>query len=113
MSADDIPAFWNSTCSTGQSIWTQQQWTNVVNNMYPGYTGPRPKMQIYHGSVDEALNVQNYYETIKQWTGVFGYPTTALSTTPNFPRSPYTKYVFGDKLQVSRYSLIRGLARIS
>ncbi|KAG6354446.1 hypothetical protein INS49_004463 [Diaporthe citri] len=90
MSADDIPDFWNSTCSTGQSVWTQQ-WTNVVKNMYPGYTGSRPKMQIYHGSADETLNVQNYYETIKQWTGVFGYSTTAVSTTANYPRSPYTK----------------------
>ncbi|KKY39675.1 putative acetyl xylan esterase [Diaporthe ampelina] len=99
MSADDIPDFWNSTCSTGQSIWTQQQWTNVVKNMYPGYTGARPKMQIYHGSADETLNVQNYYETIKQWTGVLGYSTTALSTTANYPRSPYTRYVFGDKFQ--------------
>ncbi|KAK1687395.1 Alpha/Beta hydrolase protein [Colletotrichum godetiae] len=99
MSADDIPDFWNSTCSTGQSIWTQQQWANVVYNMYPGYTGARPKMQIYHGTADEALNVQNYYETIKQWTGVFGYSATPLSTTADYPRSPYTKYVFGEKLQ--------------
>ncbi|WZH42049.1 Alpha/Beta hydrolase protein [Fusarium acuminatum] len=98
-SQDDIPDFWNSTCSTGQSIWSQNQWANVVKDMYPGYTGPRPKMQIYHGSVDEVLNVQNYYETIKQWTGVFGYSTEPVSTTPNFPRSPYTRYVFGDKLQ--------------
>lgn len=104
MSADNIPDFWNSTCSTGQSVWTQQQWTNVVKNMYPGYTGSRPKMQIYHGSVDETLNVQNYYETIKQWTGVFGYSATAVSSTANYPRSPYTKYVFGDKFQVSSKS---------
>lgn len=54
MCADDIPDFWNSTCSTGQSVWTQQQWTNVVKNMYPGYTGAWPKMQIYHGSADDA-----------------------------------------------------------
>ena len=99
-SAADIPAEWNSTCATGKSIYTQQQWANVVKDAYPGYSGPRPKIQIYHGSVDEVLNVQNYYETIKQWTGVFGYSTTATSTTPNFPRSPYTKYVFGDKFQV-------------
>ncbi|KAI8170159.1 putative acetylxylan esterase A [Colletotrichum sp. SAR 10_70] len=99
MSAADVPDEWNSTCSTGQSIWTQQQWANVVYNMYPGYTGARPKMQIYHGTADEALNVQNYYETIKQWTGVFGYSTTPQSTTPDYPRSPYTRYVFGEKLQ--------------
>lgn len=100
MSADNIPDFWNSTCSTGQSIWTQQQWTNVVLNMYPGYTGSRPKMQIYHGTDDQILNVQNYYETIKQWTGVLGYSTTPISTEVNVPRSPYTKFTFGDKLQV-------------
>ncbi|KAF5026245.1 hypothetical protein F66182_1676 [Fusarium sp. NRRL 66182] len=99
MSADDVPGAWNSTCSSGQSIWTQDQWANVVKNMYPGYNGPRPKMQIYHGSADDVLNVQNYYETIKQWTGVFGYSATPESTTPNFPRAPYTKYVYGDKLQ--------------
>lgn len=101
MSVDDVPDFWNSTCSAGASVATQQQWANVVRDMYPGYTGPRPKMQIYHGSADQTLNVQNYYETIKQWTGVFGYSTTPVSTTADFPRSPYTKYVFGDKLQVS------------
>ncbi|KAK2606576.1 hypothetical protein N8I77_005316 [Diaporthe amygdali] len=99
MSVDDVPDFWNSTCSTGASVATQQQWADVVRDMYPGYTGPRPKMQIYHGSADQTLNVQNYYETIKQWTGVFGYSTTPVSTTADFPRSPYTKYVFGDKLQ--------------
>ncbi|EXM18267.1 hypothetical protein FOTG_13687 [Fusarium oxysporum f. sp. vasinfectum 25433] len=98
-SEDDIPDYWNSTCATGQSIYTQGQWANVVKNMYPGYNGPRPKMQIYHGSVDEVLNVQNYYETIKQWTGVFGYSAEPKSTTANVPRSPYTRYVFGDKLQ--------------
>jgi acetylxylan esterase len=100
-SIDDVPSYWNATCATGQSTATQQQWADVVYNMYPGYTGPRPKMQIYHGSLDDVLYPQNYYETIKQWTGVFGYPSTALSTTPNYPKSPYTKYVFGDKLQVS------------
>lgn len=113
MSVDDTPDFWNSTCSTGQSVWTQQQWTNVVKNMYPGYTGARPKMQIYHGSADETLNVQNYYETIKQWTGVFGYSTTAVSTTANYPRSPYTKYVFGDKFQVSVVMLRMGGIRVA
>lgn len=100
MSEDNIPDYWNSTCASGKSIFNQTQWANVVENMYPGYDGLRPKMQIYHGSVDEVLNVQNYYETAKQWTGVFGYSIEPKSTTPNIPRSPYSKYVFGDKLQV-------------
>ncbi|KAK2035559.1 PHB depolymerase family esterase [Colletotrichum zoysiae] len=98
-SADESADYWNGTCSLGQTILTQQRWAEVAEAMYPGYTGPRPKMQIYHGSLDTTLYVQNYYETIKQWTGLFGYSTTPVSETPDYPRSPYTKYVFGDKLE--------------
>ncbi|EXK25036.1 hypothetical protein FOMG_18278 [Fusarium oxysporum f. sp. melonis 26406] len=56
MSQDDVPATWNSTCADGQSIYTQTRWANVVKNMYPGYTGPRPKMQVHRGSADEVLD---------------------------------------------------------
>ncbi|OHF04231.1 PHB depolymerase family esterase [Colletotrichum orchidophilum] len=55
-------------------------------------------MPIYHGTVDEALNVQNYHETIRQWTGLLG---TCRTVVADFPRSPYTKYVFREKLQTS------------
>ncbi|KAK1977728.1 PHB depolymerase family esterase [Colletotrichum cereale] len=108
MSADESPDYWNGTCSLGQTILTQKQWADVAKAMYPGYAGPRPKMQIYHGSVDMTLYVQNYYETIKQWTGLFGYSTTPVSETANYPRSPYTKYVFGDKLEVGFEVQLRG-----
>ncbi|KAJ4005027.1 hypothetical protein NW752_011541 [Fusarium irregulare] len=93
------PAAWNSECSQGKMIKTQQQWAQIVKDMYPGYNGARPKMQIYHGTADSTLNVQNYYETIKQWSGIFGYSSTPTSTTQNFPRSPFKREIFGDKLQ--------------
>jgi acetylxylan esterase len=51
-------AGWNSTCSNGQSITTQAAWAQVALNMYPGYTGSRPKMQIWHGSADTTLYPQ-------------------------------------------------------
>jgi hypothetical protein len=41
--------------------------------MYPDYTGPRPKMLIYHGGEDKTISPQDYQETTKQWCGVFGY----------------------------------------
>jgi acetylxylan esterase len=41
--------------------------------MYPGYSGPRPRMLIHHGGEDKTLYPQNYVETTKQWCGVFGY----------------------------------------
>lgn len=46
---------WNSTCSQGQSIHSQDVWKSVALNMYPGYTGKRPKMLIFHGSADTTL----------------------------------------------------------
>ncbi|KAI1739097.1 PHB depolymerase family esterase [Xylaria scruposa] len=90
---------WNSTCSQGQLNLSQEYWANAALNAYPGYTGPRPRMRIHHGTADTTLYPQNYYETIKQWTGVFGYSTTPSATYPNTPRSPYTRYVFGPNVE--------------
>ena len=48
-------------------------------------------MQIYHGSSDSTLLPNNYNETIKQWSGVFGYDYTKPdSTKANTPQSGYT-----------------------
>ncbi|KAK3335926.1 Alpha/Beta hydrolase protein [Cercophora scortea] len=90
---------WNSTCSGGNSIHTQTEWANTALNMYPGYTGARPKMMILHGSADTTLYPQNFNETLKQWSGVFGYtygsPQQTLAQTPS---AAYTKYVYGPNL---------------
>jgi len=55
--------------------------------MYPGYTGTRPRMQIWHGSTDGTLAPQNYQETIKQWTNVFGVSQTPTATKKNYPQA--------------------------
>jgi acetylxylan esterase len=89
---------WNSQCSGGTFIQTAQQWAKTVFDMYPGYTGARPRMQIYHGSADTTLRPQNYAETIKQWSGVFGY-SNAIKTEPGVPMSQFTRYTYGDHLQ--------------
>ncbi|KAL9948502.1 hypothetical protein ACHAO3_000130 [Verticillium nonalfalfae] len=92
-------AGWNSTCANGQSITTPEHWAAIARAMAPGYTGRRPRMQVYHGDQDAVVFPQNYYETIKQWAGIFGYSTTPQQTISNFPRSPYNKYVFGPNLE--------------
>jgi acetylxylan esterase len=66
-------AQWNSTCAQGKSIAPPEIWASIVKNMDPGYTGPRPRMLIYHGGNDATLLPQNFKETTKQWCGVFGY----------------------------------------
>jgi len=90
---------WNASCAQGQIRDTQQQWANVVHSMDPGYGGSRPRMQIYHGSADTALYPQNYNETIKQWTGIFGYSAQPQQVIPNTPQQRYTTEIYGPNVQ--------------
>jgi acetylxylan esterase len=64
--------------------------------MYPGYTGARPRFQVYHGSIDTTLRPQNYQETVKEWTGVFGYDATKPAKSQNnFPLNGYKTDTWG------------------
>lgn len=92
---------WNSTCSQGQVIESQAYWAAVVEGM--GGSAPYPRMQIWHGSVDTILLPENYNETIKQWTGVFGLSETPTSTEAdtamNSAQSGYTTYNYSTEVQ--------------
>ena len=100
MSTSNGVAAWNGTCANGQATATPAKWAQVVFDMYKGYNGTRPKMQIYHGSVDSTLLPQNYQETMKQWAGVFGYSyDTPESTKTNDPQSGYTRTIYGPRVQ--------------
>ncbi|MCG5470258.1 PHB depolymerase family esterase [Micromonospora sp. LAH09] len=85
---------WNSQCANGQVVRTAQQWGDLVREAYPGYTGQRPRMQIWHGTNDETLRYPNFGEQVKQWTNVHG-----LSQTPTYtdtPQSGYTRTRYGN-----------------
>ncbi|KAF8748766.1 esterase [Rhizoctonia solani] len=90
---------WNSQCAQGKLIKTAQQWGDQARTGFPGYTGPRPKMQLWHGSADTTLYTQNFYEEIKQWTNVFGVSQNPTSTTQNWPRSGWTRTDYGPNVQ--------------
>ncbi|KAF5382254.1 hypothetical protein D9757_008952 [Collybiopsis confluens] len=89
---------WNSQCATGELIKTAQQWGDQVRAAYPGYTGSRPKMMLWHGTVDTTLYYQNYQEELKEWTNVFGLSQTATTTSANNPQSGYTKTTYGSEV---------------
>jgi len=74
---------WNSACANGQLIRTPQQWGDLVRAAYPGYQGPWPRIQIWHGTEDNILRYPNFQEQIKQWTNVHG-----LSQTPSYTDRP-------------------------
>jgi hypothetical protein len=80
---------WNSTCPPGQMIKTPQEWGDLVRAAYPGYNGPRPRMQLWHGTEDTALAYPNFGEEIKQWTNVLGASQTPVST--DNPRTNWTR----------------------
>lgn len=93
------PDMWNSQCALGELIMTPEQWGDLVRNAYPGYTGPRPKFQFWHGTVDTTLYPQNFWEDIKQWTNVFGVSQTPTSNTTNDPLPGYSRASFGPNVQ--------------
>jgi poly(hydroxyalkanoate) depolymerase family esterase len=85
---------WNSQCSSGQRIMTAQQWGDLVRNAYPGYSGARPRMQLWHGTQDTTLSYPNFNEEIKQWTNVLGVSATPVRT--DTPQSGWTRTRYGN-----------------
>ena len=94
----DSVAGWNGDCSGGKVNSTPERWAKWVFDAYPGYKGTRPRMQIYHGSVDTTIAPANYNYSITQWTTVFGYGSKPLTEKADTPDKGYTTQVFGPLL---------------
>ncbi|MDT0546479.1 MULTISPECIES: extracellular catalytic domain type 1 short-chain-length polyhydroxyalkanoate depolymerase [Streptomyces] len=84
---------WNSACANGTIIKTPQQWGDLARGAYPGYTGARPRMQLWHGTEDATLRYPNFGEAIKQWTNVLGVSQTPAST--DRPQTNWTRTRYG------------------
>ncbi|MBO3083678.1 extracellular catalytic domain type 1 short-chain-length polyhydroxyalkanoate depolymerase [Cellulomonas fengjieae] len=97
---------WNSDCSGGRLVRTDQQWGDLARAAYPGYTGPRPRVQLWHGSQDTTLSYVNFGEAIKQWTDVLGVSATPASTDSPASGQTRTRYgATGDRAPVEAISL--------
>jgi acetylxylan esterase len=100
------PTSWNSDCSTGAVTKTPAQWGDLVRAAYPGYTGPRPRMQLWHGTEDDVLRYHNFGEEIKQWTNVLGVSQTPTSTDTPTAGTTRTRYAnSAGVVQVEAYSM--------
>ncbi|HEY8534584.1 MAG TPA: PHB depolymerase family esterase [Micromonospora sp.] len=83
---------WVSNCTSGTMNRTPQQWGDLVRQAYPGYTGPRPRVQLWHGTNDTVVPYNLLQEAVEQWTNVHGLSTTPTSTDqprPNWRRQRY------------------------
>jgi acetylxylan esterase len=81
-------------CAGGRRSETPRRWGDLVRGAYPGYTGARPRVQLWHGTDDATLNHRNFGEEIKQWTNVLGVGRTPVLT--DSPRSDWTRTRYGD-----------------
>lgn len=81
---DNPDTQWSATCAGGMVTHTGQEWGDIARAMYPGYTGFRPRLQMWHGSADAIILYPNHTEAIEQWINVMGLPDnpTATSTVP-------------------------------
>src|SRR5690242_3054738 len=84
----------SSKCTSGTLDRTPQQWGDAVRQAYPGYTGPRPRVQLWHGTADTLVPYQLMGEEIEQWTNVFGLSLTPTST--DTPQSGWSRRRFAD-----------------
>lgn len=98
-------SMWNTQCANGQISKTPQQWGDLVRGADPGYTGPRPRVQLWHGTADGTLNFANFGEEIKQWTNVWGVGQTPTSTTTPQSGWTHTTYGSGGTVDVDAYSI--------
>ncbi|SBT89584.1 esterase, PHB depolymerase family [Streptomyces sp. DI166] len=97
---------WNSACANGTVTRTPSAWGDLVRAAHPGYTGPRPRMQLWHGTEDDVLRYPNFGEEIKQWTNVHGLGQTPAAT--DSPRAGWTRTRYGgtgDQAPVETISL--------
>jgi len=82
-----------SQCVNGSMNKTPQAWGDAVRQAYPGYSGPRPRVQLWHGDQDSLVPYQLLQEEVDQWTNVFGLsqsPTTTDRPQSNWERKRYT-----------------------
>ncbi|WP_081967143.1 PHB depolymerase family esterase [Kitasatospora sp. NRRL B-11411] len=69
-----------SGCQNSSQNLTPAQWGDKVRASYPGYTGPWPRVAIWHGSSDSTVAPVNATELRDQWTNVWGIGQNASAT---------------------------------
>ncbi|MBS1634376.1 MAG: PHB depolymerase family esterase [Bacteroidetes bacterium] len=86
-----------STAMGGFVVQTPTQWGNLVRNENATYTGPFPKVAVFHGSIDPVVNINNVTEEVKQWTNVHNTDQTADLVQSSFNGNALvTKNTFND-----------------
>lgn len=78
-----VSSNWSEACAKGMVTMSAEEWGALVREMHPGYSGHRPRIQLWHGTSDTTIDYANQTEAIKEWTNVLG-----LNATPNSSDMP-------------------------
>ena len=71
---------YNGTCAGGTVNYTPQQWGDLVRAMDSGYTGHRPRLQLFHGSADSIISYSNMAESESQYINLLSLSTNPTKT---------------------------------
>jgi acetylxylan esterase len=97
---------WNGNCATGKVTKTAAQWGDLVRAAYPGFSGARPRMQIWHGTTDGTVDFHNFGEEIKEWTNVLGVSEAPTSTENNALQSTWIRTRYAEESGVVQVEAI-------
>ncbi|WP_155370712.1 extracellular catalytic domain type 1 short-chain-length polyhydroxyalkanoate depolymerase [Catellatospora vulcania] len=83
-----------SQCTGGNMNRTPQQWGDAVRQVIPGFTGTRPRVQLWHGTSDTLVPYSLLQESVEQWTNVHGLSQTPTSS--DTPQANWNRRRFAD-----------------
>jgi poly(hydroxyalkanoate) depolymerase family esterase len=94
-----------TACNNGSTNLTPAQWGDKVRAAFPSWTGPWPRVSIWHGTADTTVAPMNMTETMEQWTNVNGIDQTAdtTDTVGGYPHNVYKDG--GGTARVETYSI--------
>jgi poly(hydroxyalkanoate) depolymerase family esterase len=80
-----------TACNNGSTNLTPAQWGDKVRAAFPTWSGPWPRVSIWHGTADTTVAPMNMTETMEQWTNVNGIDQTAdtTDTVAGYPHNVY------------------------
>jgi hypothetical protein len=58
--------------------------------MDPGFTGMRPRVQLWHGSADTTIRPENEAQSVLEWTAVLGLGMTPTTSSSNVALGGHT-----------------------
>ncbi|MFD6567741.1 PHB depolymerase family esterase [Micromonospora profundi] len=91
------------SCMNPGADKTPAAWGDLVRGAYAGYTGPRPRVTIWHGTSDTTVTPLNGTESRDQWTNVRGVSQTPTSTS-SLPANTSLEVYGNDDVRLYRVS---------